>query len=163
MSKVFVVPDIHLKLWMLEEADMIISADGYDKVVMLGDLVDDWGMEYKLDLYDEMLARTADFIVKHNAGRPVVNRFDTDKRKECVFDGLFSYNKKDAENIYGIYEGELKKLLKKAGLFPIGMEPGGDLICVDIKKDGEICMFGMENGEVEFIAESISEMMNKLY
>lgn len=67
MSKVFVVPDIHLKLWMLEEADKIISADGYDKVVMLGDLVDDWGMEYKLDLYDEMLARTADFIVKHNA------------------------------------------------------------------------------------------------
>ena len=103
------------------------------------------------------------FIVKHNAGRPVVNRFDTDKRKECVFDGLFSYNEKDAENIYGIYKGELKKLLKKAGLFPIGMEPGGDLICVDIKKDGEICMFGMENGEVEFIAESISEMMNKLY
>ena len=67
MSKVFVVPDIHLKLWMLEEADKIISADGYDKVVMLGDLVDDWGMEYKLDLYDEMFARTADFIVKHNA------------------------------------------------------------------------------------------------
>ena len=67
MSKVFVVPDIHLKLWMLEEADKIISADRYDKVVMLGDLVDDWGMEYKLDLYDEMLARTADFIVKHNA------------------------------------------------------------------------------------------------
>ncbi len=103
------------------------------------------------------------FIVKHNAGRPAVNRFDTKKRKECVFDGVFSYNEKDPENIYGIYKGELKESLKKAGLFPFGMEPGGDLICVDIKNKGRICIFGLESGEVEFIAGNINDMMNKLY
>lgn len=66
MSKVFVVPDIHLKLWMLKEADRLIDTGNYDYVVLLGDLIDDWGKEYKLDLYDEMLKDTADFIVKHN-------------------------------------------------------------------------------------------------
>ena len=67
MSKVFVVPDIHLKPWMLEKADKLMLSGNYDHVVLLGDLVDDWGKQYKLDLYDEMLAKTADFIVKHNA------------------------------------------------------------------------------------------------
>lgn len=103
------------------------------------------------------------FIVKHNAGRPSVNRFDTDKSKECVFDGVFSYNEEDSENIYGIYEGELKESLKKDNLYPVGMEPGGDLICVDLKDKAKIKLFRMESGEIEFVAENLGEMLDQLY
>ena len=41
MSKVFVIPDVHLKPWMFEKASEIVGKGSYDAVVMLGDLVDD--------------------------------------------------------------------------------------------------------------------------
>ncbi len=53
MSKVFVIPDVHLKPWMFEKASELISKGSYDAVVMLGDLVDDWYQEKNNDLYNE--------------------------------------------------------------------------------------------------------------
>ncbi len=38
--KVLVIPDVHLKPWMFDEAEKV-SAEKYDKIVCLGDLVDD--------------------------------------------------------------------------------------------------------------------------
>lgn len=37
MSKVFVIPDVHLKPWMFEKASEIVGKGSYDAVVMLGD------------------------------------------------------------------------------------------------------------------------------
>ncbi|MCR5093341.1 MAG: hypothetical protein K6B72_05155 [Lachnospiraceae bacterium] len=52
MSRIFVIPDVHLKLWIFARADELVSAGSYDAVVMLGDLVDDWGMQLNTELYN---------------------------------------------------------------------------------------------------------------
>lgn len=113
----------------------------------------------KIQMPDELIS----FIAQHNGGRPEINRFDTNKRKECVFDGVFSYNEEDPENIYGIYVGELRETLKQQGVFPIGMNPSGDLICVELNNKGRIILVRMESGEHELIGENINEVLNKLY
>ena len=35
MSKVFVIPDVHLKPWMFEKASELIAKGSYDAIVML--------------------------------------------------------------------------------------------------------------------------------
>ncbi len=65
MSKVFVIPDVHLKPWMFEKASELIRRESYDAVVMLGDLVDDWNQERNLDLYNETFDAAIDFVGKH--------------------------------------------------------------------------------------------------
>lgn len=49
--KVFVIPDIHLKPWIFDRAEDILSQGEYDRVVCLGDLVDDWNQEMNIGLY----------------------------------------------------------------------------------------------------------------
>lgn len=65
MSKVFVIPDVHLKGWMFEQADELIENGKYDKIVMLGDLVDDWNQERNLDLYRETFDAIYKFLEKY--------------------------------------------------------------------------------------------------
>ena len=63
MAKVLVIPDVHLKPWMFDRADEI--KDDYDMVVLLGDLVDDFGKQNNLNLYEETLDRVVEFIKSH--------------------------------------------------------------------------------------------------
>ena len=63
MSKAFIIPDVHLKPWMFEKANEIISNGYYDVVVMLGDLVDDWNQEFNIDLYNETFDVAIDFVM----------------------------------------------------------------------------------------------------
>ncbi len=42
MSKIFMIPDVHLKPWMFEKVSDLVTKGSYDAVVMIGDLVDDW-------------------------------------------------------------------------------------------------------------------------
>ena len=65
MSKVLVIPDVHLKPWIFEAAEDELSKGAYDRVVCLGDLVDDWGQEYNLNLYEETLDTVAKFMKRH--------------------------------------------------------------------------------------------------
>ena len=65
MSKVFIIPDVHLKPWMFEKASQLILEGSYDAVVMLGDLVDDWYQEKNLDLYNETFDAAVAFANKH--------------------------------------------------------------------------------------------------
>jgi len=65
MSKVFIVPDVHLKPWMFEKASELISEDSYDAVVFLGDLVDDWHQERNIDLYKKTFDAAISFAGKH--------------------------------------------------------------------------------------------------
>ncbi len=53
MSRVFIIPDVHLKPWMFEKASVLVDKGAYDAVVMLGDLVDDWYQEENIDLYNK--------------------------------------------------------------------------------------------------------------
>jgi len=62
MSRIFIVPDVHLKPWMFSKATELIKKGEYDRVVFLGDLVDDWNQEKNLDLYRETFEAIYDFI-----------------------------------------------------------------------------------------------------
>ena len=62
MSKVFVIPDVHLKPWMFDKAEELFSRSEYDQIVCLGDLVDDWDQEKKLGLYSETYDALERFI-----------------------------------------------------------------------------------------------------
>ena len=66
MSKVFVIPDIHLKPWMFEKASVIVDKSTYDAVVMLGDLVDDWYQEKNINLYNKTFDAAIAFTSKHS-------------------------------------------------------------------------------------------------
>lgn len=63
--KVFVIPDVHLKPWILKKADVLIEKGEYDKIVFLGDFVDDWGQERNIGLYDDTFNALRDFLKKH--------------------------------------------------------------------------------------------------
>ncbi len=65
MSKVFVIPDVHLKPWMFDKAEDLLSRSKYDKIVCLGDLVDDWDQEKNLGLYSETFNAFERFINLH--------------------------------------------------------------------------------------------------
>ena len=65
MGKAFVIPDVHLKPWMFDKASEIIEKSNFDHIVMLGDLVDDWGQEQNLDLYRETLDRALEFVKQY--------------------------------------------------------------------------------------------------
>ncbi len=65
MSRVFVIPDVHLKPWMFEGASELMEKGSYDAVVMLGDLVDDWYQEKNIDLYNETFDAAIAFVHEH--------------------------------------------------------------------------------------------------
>ena len=65
MSRVLVIPDVHLKPWIFDMADRV-DENSYDDIVILGDLVDDWGKENDLDAYNETLDRAAEFGKEHD-------------------------------------------------------------------------------------------------
>ena len=60
MSRVLVIPDVHLKPWIFDEAEKV-DKNSYEDIVVLGDLVDDWGKGNDLDAYEETLKRAAEF------------------------------------------------------------------------------------------------------
>ena len=66
MSKVFVIPDVHLKPWMFVKAAELLCKGRYDTIIMLGDLVDDWNQELNLDLYQETFDTIYSFIKEHS-------------------------------------------------------------------------------------------------
>jgi hypothetical protein len=64
MSRVLVIPDVHLKPWIFDEADKV-DKSSYEDIVVLGDLVDDWGKGNDIDAYEETLKRAAEFGKEH--------------------------------------------------------------------------------------------------
>ncbi|MCR5214797.1 MAG: metallophosphoesterase [Eubacterium sp.] len=65
MSKVFVIPDVHLKPWIFDKAQDLIEKGDYDKIVLLGDFVDDWNQEKNLDLYKETFDKIFEFLGRY--------------------------------------------------------------------------------------------------
>lgn len=62
--KILVVPDVHLKTWIFDQADNV-SPELYDNIVILGDLVDDWGQQSNIEAYQEVLDRALAFSQDH--------------------------------------------------------------------------------------------------
>ncbi len=65
MCKVFVIPDIHLKPWILDKAEEYLLENAYERTVCLGDIVDDWGQEENLGLYERTFDALIAFANRH--------------------------------------------------------------------------------------------------
>ena len=65
MAKVLIIPDIHLKPWILKQADEIIEKQAFDRIIFLGDIADDWDQEFNLKLYDKTFDQLISFVIKH--------------------------------------------------------------------------------------------------
>lgn len=63
--QVLVIPDVHLKRWIFEKADEIAAREKPDAIVLLGDLVDDFGCKNSPEKYIEIIDAAIAFIQKH--------------------------------------------------------------------------------------------------
>lgn len=64
MSKVLVIPDVHLKPVIFDRAEKILDSGQADFAVQLGDLVDDWGEDFNFKLYERTINRAIEFHKK---------------------------------------------------------------------------------------------------
>ena len=98
-----------------------------------------------------------DIILKFNNGRPENSTFDTDKSTGRQFKKLLSFNREDRENVY-FFVDIVRQFDNE--LFPIANDPAGNFICL---KNSEIVFLNIESGKTEFIANSITDLISKLY
>ena len=63
--KVLIIPDVHLKPWIFDQAEDIMRDKGFERAVFIGDLVDDWDHESDVGLYEETLKRAVEFAKDH--------------------------------------------------------------------------------------------------
>lgn len=63
--KVLVIPDVHLKKHMFEQADEIMTRGIADRAVCLMDIPDDWNKQYDLEAYAETFDAAISFAVKY--------------------------------------------------------------------------------------------------
>lgn len=76
MSRVLCIPDVHLKPVMFDKAEKILDSGQADFAIQLGDIVDDWGEEFNIDLYERTLNRAAKFYEGHPDTLWVVGNHD---------------------------------------------------------------------------------------
>jgi len=98
-----------------------------------------------------------DIVKKHNNGRPSISTFDSPIGKEHEVKKLISLKNNDVENIY-----KVKNVLSSidTALFPIAIDPAGNIICF---RNGKIVYLLNETEEVVPLANSFSEFLSKLY
>ena len=63
--KVLVIPDVHLKPWMFEQAGELMSQGSAEKAVCLMDIADDWRQQWDLDLYIQTYETAIAFAKKN--------------------------------------------------------------------------------------------------
>lgn len=63
--KVLVIPDVHLKKWLFDKADVILKEGKADRVVCLMDIPDDWHMQFEVEVYEETYNRAIRFAKEH--------------------------------------------------------------------------------------------------
>ena len=95
-------------------------------------------------------------ILEYNNGRPEKSLFLV-AGKERVFKKLLSYNKEDRENIYPYID---VLTMVKPNLYPIASDPSGNFICL---YDGKIVFWEHEASKIQFICETMSELVEMLY
>lgn len=61
--KVLVIPDVHLKPWMFEQAEQLLAQGAAERAVCLMDLPDDWWQEYNIPLYKQTFDAAIAFAV----------------------------------------------------------------------------------------------------
>ncbi|MDY3874895.1 MAG: SMI1/KNR4 family protein [Megamonas funiformis] len=98
--------------------------------------------EHNIDLSDELIKQ----LKQNNGGRPSPNTIILKNGQEKVFQSLISYNEYDFVNIYDIYP-----LFEDSSLYPIGIDPAGNFICVEKNKSKKFIWLNHETGKQEEI------------
>ena len=98
-------------------------------------------------------------IKNNNGGMPFPFSFDIGKNKGMVFGGLLSFNEGDTDSFYDVV-GRFETSDKKLSMFPFGVDPAGNLLCV---KDGKIVFYYSEMEEPNFISKTFTDFLNMLY
>lgn len=62
--RVLVIPDVHLKSWLFDNAEAILEVGKADMAVCLMDIPDDWGMDFQVEKYRETYDRAISFAKK---------------------------------------------------------------------------------------------------
>ncbi len=96
MNKVLVIPDVHLKPWMVERAERRAAKEEYAQVVFLGDIADDWGKQQDTYLYNQ----TFDAVIH------LIRSFP-EKVYFCYGNHDLSYRWKAYETGYSVYAENL--------------------------------------------------------
>lgn len=96
-------------------------------------------------------------FIEANNGRPSAYTFDSSSGKEHVMKKLLSFKREDVENVY-----TAKAVVDSddSTLFPLANDPFGNLICL---QNNKIVYWHHETGDVEFLANSITEFLDTLY
>ncbi|MCR5323010.1 MAG: metallophosphoesterase [Lachnospiraceae bacterium] len=65
--RTLVIPDIHLKPWIVDGAEEIYQNEKPDVTVFLGDIADDWNQQYNIPLYERTFERVIEYCSEHTA------------------------------------------------------------------------------------------------
>lgn len=114
----------------------------YIKPLKNKDIVKEFLKEHNVELPKSLV----ECIIENNGGRPDIFLFNTNRRKDYVFQSLFSYNHEDKNNIYIIYSN----LFESSELYPVGIDAAGNIICYH-QKAGKYVLWNHENNELEDI------------
>lgn len=110
-------------------------------------------------------------VILNNGGYPSLDVFDTDRTEERTIKSLLSFNKDDRETIWMMNERSedaeddeledgMEDLPERYVAFAI--DDFGNLICFD-KDNDNIVFYDHEEDETEYIADSFTEFLEKLY
>jgi hypothetical protein len=111
-------------------------------------------------------------ILMANEGYPTPYVFDTSKTIERVFGGLLNFDQTTKGGAIEIYSFIKDRLPDK--VFPFAQDPFGNFICFDFGSDEKMpsvifwnhegwVIDGKDTYEIEFVAPSFSDLLNKLY
>ncbi len=120
-----------------------------------GSEIDVLEIKYLFKLPDDL----KECLKHNNGGIPYPCSFDFGKNKGKVFGGLLSFNEGDYDSIYDVI-GRFETSDNKVKMFPFGIDPAGNLLCV---KDGEIVFYYAETEETFFICKTFTKFLEMLY
>ena len=102
-------------------------------------------------------------VMANNGGRPSKQIFDTNKTRGRDLKSFLSFNREDIENVWDDYEWNGEKFEEIGKIYiPFATSNFGDPIAFDIKT-GHVIFVDHETLEIEQIAETFEEFLNKLY
>ena len=102
-------------------------------------------------------AKIINALKSNNGGRPSIKSFDTVRESDYVLSSLYSFNQDDPNSVLRNLD-----LFIGLGLFPIGIEAGGNSVCLDLESK-RLVLANHENGEKEPIAlDSNTDLFSEL-
>ena len=94
-------------------------------------------------------------LVECNRGKPTLERFDTERQKECVLDYMINLEETVA----------IAQTISADNLIPIGRDPFGNLIAfkIAVGQVDSVVFWDHEKNKISKISSSFAEFLNKLY